>query len=186
MRKMGLFLGTVLVAGALVAAGAGVRVSLDMAGSIPSLGPREARSNPVNPRVPAWTEAVRNVDAAVMAGDVRRATREWQTAYATAMVTRQWQPLVAVGEAARRVATVDHPYTVHAREAFLVALASAVRAGSSEGVLEVAVGFERLGDQEAATALRRIADRMVASASPRLEAGTGGAPSRTYDAQYVP
>jgi len=105
-----------------------------------------------------------SVDEALARRDVSRAVFEWRDAYGVALRSRQWESMVAVGDAAVRIDAATsrdagHPSTfrAEARQAYLRALFDARAAGSREGVQQVAAAFAALGDAEMATMVRSMA-----------------------------
>ena len=99
------------------------------------------------------------VDAAIADRDRSRAVYTWGDAYGVALRSRDWEALVAVGDAALRIdALTDQPTALRAeaRQAYLLALFRARDAGAPEGVTRVAEAFAALGDTEMAARARSI------------------------------
>jgi len=124
-------------------------------------------------RVPAgtlhdtqWKVFIAEVDRAVAAGDRSAAAYQWRHAYALALGTHGWEPLLEVGNAALRVDAMsperraDHR---NAREAYMAALLRARRAASAEGTEAVAEGFAGIGDGETARLVRAMSLRYAAA-----------------------
>jgi hypothetical protein len=102
---------------------------------------------------PPWAAPLRALDQAVAARDALAASRHWQQAYLSALGSRRWEGMLAVGDAALAVAAIDDARgrgAAHARRAYLVALTRARQALDTEGVLRVAQAFLRLGDRAVA------------------------------------
>jgi hypothetical protein len=105
-----------------------------------------------------------SVDEALARRDVTRAVVEWRDAYGVALRSRQWESMVAVGDAAVRIDAATsrpagHPsaFRAEARQAYLRALFDARAAGSREGVQRVAAAYAAIGDAEMATMVRTMA-----------------------------
>jgi hypothetical protein len=104
-----------------------------------------------------------SVDEALARGDVTRAVVEWRGAYGVALQSRQWESMVAVGDAAVRIDAATsrfagHPsaFRAEARQAYLRALFDARAAGSREGIQRVAAAYAALGDAEMASMVRSM------------------------------
>ena len=130
----------------------------------------------------AWTAPLTQMEAALDRGDTVEALSAWREARAAAIRSRQWEGMLAIGDASRRFGFEGR---VRAREAYLTALFRARREGSLEGLLGAAAAFGELGDREVLihalrmverqggrdpfvrTRVRRIVDRWL---SPPIEA----------------
>ena len=113
----------------------------------------------------AWRAHVAQVDAALGRGDVSAAVQRWHDAYGAALASREWEAMVAVGDAFRRVGVVASSREgakANARQAYLLALIRARRDGSVDGMLSAARGFAELGDREVTEQCLRIAARLAA------------------------
>ncbi len=117
-----------------------------------------------------WRDTLAIVDHAASVGDVSSAVYWWRTAYAEALATRAWPPMLEVGDAVLRLGRSTGAaggYDREAREAYMVALVRARREGSEDGVMRVSRAFERLGDARMAAETRDLAVRIAtAAASP--------------------
>jgi hypothetical protein len=98
-----------------------------------------------------WTESLDRIEAALAGGDATAALSAWREANAAALRTGQWEGMIAVGDAARRLGAqygVPREYLGRARQAYLTALYRARRDHSVDGVLRAAAAFADLGDRE--------------------------------------
>jgi hypothetical protein len=115
------------------------------------------------PRVVApgsWTTPLERADEALRDGDVRQALAWWREARSVALRSRQWEGLVEVGDASRRLGArggFRPEGEAHARDAYMTALTRARRQHSLDGVLRVAIAFGELGDREVVAHAVRIA-----------------------------
>jgi len=115
---------------------------------------------------PAWQMALDTMDRALAAGDISGAEMAWRNAYGLAIRSRQWQALLATGDGSLRIADhilVKQPERARAAEAFRSALFLARTQHSVDGVLRVAEGFARLGDEVGLIQALRIAEGLVAA-----------------------
>jgi hypothetical protein len=113
-----------------------------------------------------WKVFIAEVDRAVAAGDRSAAAYRWRDAYAIALGTRGWEPLLEAGDAALRVGALSLERGAdrhNARDAYMAALLRARRARSVEGIQHVAEAFARLGDPETATLVRAMSDRYAST-----------------------
>lgn len=97
---------------------------------------------------------------ALAVGDRSVAVHALQDAWSAALASRRWEPMLAVGDAALRLADDRpslRPAQARARQAFKTALFRAQAAGSQEGMLRAADAFAALGDRDVADAARRMA-----------------------------
>jgi hypothetical protein len=112
----------------------------------------------------AWTQALDRADAAMAQGDATGAMSAWRDAHAAAMRSGQWESMIAVGDASRRLgASSGSPREslARARQAYLTALFRARRERSVEGSLRAAVAFGELGDRQVLAQALRIAERQA-------------------------
>ena len=112
-----------------------------------------------------WTLSLDRSDAALERGDIGTALAAWREANAFAIQSRQWEGMVAVGDAARRLGAHGAPVpdsVALARRAYLTALFRARRNHSVDGALRVAVCFGELGDHEIVERALRVAERDAA------------------------
>jgi hypothetical protein len=112
----------------------------------------------------AWTTPLDRVDAALERGDTTAALSAWREAHAAAIRSGQWEGMIAVGDASRRVGDRGGaPYdgAARARQAYLTALLRARREKSVEGSLRAAIAFGELGDREVFAQALRIAEQQA-------------------------
>lgn len=104
-----------------------------------------------------WVPALSAIDEALTRGDVSTALRTWSEAYSAALRSRDWEGLLAVGDARLRIdqaAGFGKAAAAKARESYLAALLRAGQEGSREGMIRAAEAFDALGDAEVAKAIR--------------------------------
>jgi hypothetical protein len=88
----------------------------------------------------------------------------WREARMSAIRSGEWEALIEVGDASRRVGEASgfrQDADSQAREAYLAALLRAQRQRSLEGVLRAAGAFGELGDREVTAQAIRIAERQA-------------------------
>lgn len=120
-----------------------------------------------------WPELVAKVDASVASGEASAMLRAWQAASVAALLDREWQSMVAVGDAALRIGRATglrFAFGAKARQAYQVALYRSHRAGAVDGVLSAADGFAELGDNETVEQCIAVAVRLLEK-HPRPGAG---------------
>jgi len=113
---------------------------------------------------PAWSQRMALVDQALAAQNLSRAIYEWREAYGAALGSRQWEALIAVGDAALRIEALagrSGTLRAEARNAYLTALFRARAQRSTEGVERVVEAFARLGDGEAVERGRQTVRELV-------------------------
>jgi hypothetical protein len=140
-------------------------------------------------RPPVWAAYLEMVDAALAQHDVKTAARAWREAYAAALRTRAWRPLVEVGDAVMRIARIDGyrtAYTVHAREVYMAALGRARADRSVDGVLKVAEAFSALGDHHVVEQCLTLAESLGASAEHEVIVRLRARGHRTFGARTLP
>jgi hypothetical protein len=118
--------------------------------------------NAVAPK--AWTTPLDRADAAMALGDSAGATSAWREAHAAAMRSGQWEGMIAVGDAARRLGLnggSQRESLARARQAYLTALFRARRDRSVDGSLRAAVAFGELGDRHVLAQALRIAEQLA-------------------------
>jgi hypothetical protein len=111
-----------------------------------------------------WAVALECADTALDEGSPTDALAAWREANAAALRSGQWEGMIAVGDAARRLAAREgfpRPDLALARQAYLTALYRARRDHSVEGALRAAVAFAELGDREVLTQALRIAEKQA-------------------------
>jgi hypothetical protein len=107
-----------------------------------------------------WAGRLAAMDQALAAGDTSAALAAWREAYVAAHVSRGWQGMLAVGDAALRAGRasgIPELAEPRARRAYLTALLRARRQGSLDGVLAAGDAFERLGDRAVVRQAQAIA-----------------------------
>ena len=103
-----------------------------------------------------WAAPLDRSDAALAGGDAAGALRAWREANAAAIRSGQWEGMIAVGDAARRLgARGGVP-----RDS-LTALYRARREHSVEGALRAAAAFGELGDRDVLAQALRIAEQQA-------------------------
>jgi hypothetical protein len=110
---------------------------------------------------PAWEIHLDRVHEALARGHAGHAVYEWYDAYGAAARTRQWEPMLAVGDAAMKIAHFGPgapAFKTQARKAYLLSLFRARSQRSPEGTRRIAAAFARLGDADVAAEARRLAD----------------------------
>jgi hypothetical protein len=112
---------------------------------------------------PAWVQRIALVDDAIERSEVSRAVYEWREAYGAAVRTKGSEALIAVAERAIRIA--EHSgggsgyFVNEARYIYLHAVGRARAERSRETILKIAEAFDRIGDAERASQVRRIAEK---------------------------
>ncbi len=157
------------VVGALV-------VSASVVGQDPtSLGIRESQA--------FWKIAIQKIDDALATGNVKAAVQEWQAAYRAVMRAEEWEGLLEVGDAYRRIGEVAGrgvPFEAKAREIYRIALSSARRQECVDCLLRVAEAFAGLGDRERVEESFHLAN-LLAARDPEAEADVRAFASRFSD-----
>jgi hypothetical protein len=112
----------------------------------------------------AWTFALEQAEVAMAQGDVDGARSAWRDAHAVALRSGQWEGMIAVGDASRRLGVggdAQREGVARARQAYLTALLRARRERSVEGSLRAAVAFGELGDRHVLAQALRIAEQQA-------------------------
>ena len=112
----------------------------------------------------AWTDELQAVDDAIAARDAGKAQRALQRAYVAAVASRRWDAMLAVGDAARRLAEVGGSRAggiQWARRCYLAALFRARDVRALDGVAEAVERFAGLGDRDIVIQGLRIADGLA-------------------------
>lgn len=105
-----------------------------------------------------WAQHLQAATAAQHRGDLATAARAWRTAYGAARKGHGWAAPIAVADAHLALAAaVRAELRPQARELYMEALLRAHDAGSLDGVLRAAEGFEILGDRHMVARSVRIA-----------------------------
>lgn len=113
---------------------------------------------------PSWMAHIRAMDAALVARDVKTADWAWHEAYSSALGSRTWEGMLAVGQAYLRIGQATGSRTAataRARRAYLAALVRARAQGAVEGTLLVAQAFADLGDRDMADQCLRVAQTLA-------------------------
>jgi hypothetical protein len=113
-----------------------------------------------------WTAALERMDAAIARGDLPDAARHWRDAHEAALGSRQWEPLIDVGDGYRRLGrAADFGPSAHggARDSYVNALMRARRDGSLDGVLRAAESLAALGDGALVEHCLRVARELARS-----------------------
>ena len=120
---------------------------------------------PIEPMMTSERHLAR-IDTALASHDLRTARDVVRDAYAAAVTSRRWEPLLRVGDAQRRVEEASGYPTLgkaNARANYLSALFRARDQRSLDGVLQAADAFSRLGDasvvRQALVVARDVAGR---------------------------
>ncbi|HEV8639682.1 MAG TPA: hypothetical protein VGV13_01110 [Methylomirabilota bacterium] len=117
-----------------------------------------------------WAEQVTGVDDAVAGGDAAAMLRAWHAACLEALGSQQWEPMIAVGDAALRVGRATGftiAFGAKARQAYHVALFRAHKQAAADGVRRAAERFGGLGDREVAEEALRMAHGIAERTSVR-------------------
>jgi hypothetical protein len=112
----------------------------------------------------AWASALEQAEVAMAQGDVAGARSAWRDAHAVALRSGQWESMIAVGDASRRLGVggdTRREGVARARQAYLTALLRARRERSVEGSLRAAVAFGELGDRYVLAQALRIAEQQA-------------------------
>jgi hypothetical protein len=109
-----------------------------------------------------WKEHLQQVDRALAAKDIGAAARALHDADTAARRSRQWEAVVAAGDAYRRLGgATGYAERARARELYVIALVWASRRGSVDGTLHTAAAFGGLGDREMAEQCLRVATTLA-------------------------
>jgi hypothetical protein len=144
----------------LVAIGAAVLVVMIVALAIVEVLVAEAP--PIGPG--AWTTPLERADTSLRDGDVAQALAWWREARLAALRSQQWESMIDVGDASRRLGArggFRGDGDALARDAYMTALLRARRQRSTDGVLRAAVAFGELGDRDVVVHAVRIAERQA-------------------------
>lgn len=117
----------------------------------------------------SWMSHLHRVEAALAQKNTTAAEMAWQRAYREALRSRQWEPLLELGNAALRIGGGGAPRAVAtqmARQAYLDALFCARDRRSVDGVLRAAEAFAALGDRDVVVQSLRIADVLADAEGP--------------------
>ncbi len=109
---------------------------------------------------PVWVQRIARVDAALARPDLSVAIYEWREAYGAAGRTKRSEPLIAVAQRAMRLAELGAGSGYFRREARHIYMHAAFLARaerSPQVILAIAEAFDKLGDTERASQVRRIA-----------------------------
>jgi len=125
-----------------------------------------------------WKAHLESVERELTSGHVDGAVRAWHEAYAAALESREWESMIAVGDAFMKIgeaAGTPGGARMNAREAYTTALIRARRDRSVDGALRSGEAFARLGD-------RTIVEQSLHIAG-ELAAGDPAAQQRVSDAR---
>ncbi len=111
-----------------------------------------------------WTPHIEKLNEALAKKNLSAATMAWRDAYGVALGSRQWEGMIAVGDAALRMGDVGGSRQAPeptARDSYLTALFRARRQGSLDGVLRTAEAFAALGDPVGVVQAMSIAEELA-------------------------
>lgn len=111
-----------------------------------------------------WTVHLQKADEALAAKNVSAAVRAWHEAYVSALGSRRWEGMVAVGDAYLRIGQLSgsrRASEAKARELYLAALFRARNQHSVDGAIHAGEAFAALGDREAAEQCVRVAEGLA-------------------------
>jgi hypothetical protein len=124
---------------------------------------------PATRPVSEWSAELGHVYRELAAERIGPAIRSWERARTAARASRQWQGLLAVGDAYLQIAdAVDfrRAFVATARDIYREALERAHDTASVEGALGVAAALAALDDCTAAYTAVRVAEQTSASSDP--------------------
>jgi hypothetical protein len=123
-----------------------------------------------------WSIELGHVERELAAGQIAPAIRSWERALGGARGSRQWQGLVAVGDAYLRIGDaveLRRAFVATARGIYLEALERAGAAASVEGVLRIAAVLAAVDDgpdvEQAIRAACRAANHRGCEGQPRID-----------------
>jgi hypothetical protein len=137
-------------------------------------GPGPPRNYPLFDGNRDWMRGLERADTALEDGNRGAAVRGWQQAYYAARASRQWDAMVAVGDAALRQSwspTAPAAGKAKARRAYLAALFMARSQGSVAGSLRAAEAFAAIGDLEMAQRALHLARELPAAGDHETREG---------------
>jgi hypothetical protein len=111
-----------------------------------------------------WAMPLERAEASLRDGDVAQALAWWREARVEALRSGQWEGLIEVGDASRRLGArggFRPDGDANARDAYRAALLRARRQHSVDGVLRAAVAFGELGDREVVADAMRTAEHQA-------------------------
>jgi hypothetical protein len=106
------------------------------------------QDGPAGTQEPPWAPYLRGVDEALARGDAGAAERVWRDAYAEAHARRDWEGLIAAGDAWLRIGEARGSRQAaeeKARTIYRLALVRAANQRSPRGAFRAAEAFARLG-----------------------------------------
>ena len=115
-----------------------------------------------------WLGAIERMDHAVAARDISVAERAMHEAYVTAVASRRWDSMIAVGDAYMRLGdATDHRGggRAKARQAYLTAFFRARAERSIDGLLRSVEVFSDLGDRSVAVQCLKTAEALAVKAT---------------------
>jgi len=119
----------------------------------------------------AWLTPLERAEVALSDGDVAQALAWWREARGLALRSGQWDGLIEVGNASRRLGArggFRRDGDALARDAYRTALFRARREHSLDGVLRATDAFGRLGDRDVVVQALRIAQAQAGN-DPRSQ-----------------
>jgi hypothetical protein len=140
-------------------------IGLCLGGSLAGLAivTRET-SGPADPES-LWKAQIQIVDWALDERNLSVAVGAWHDAYGTALTSRSWESMIAVGEAFVRIGQATgtpNAAMPTARQAYLTALSRARRDRSVDGMLRTADAFAALGDRAVVQQCIVVAEQFAA------------------------
>lgn len=117
------------------------------------------------------TVRLEGVDRAIAGSRFDEAQAAWHEAYGAAIRTRRWEPMLAVGDAAVRLAEQSPALATqyaNARRSYLAAFIRAREVDSFDGLLRSAEAFARLGDRHVVDVCLRAAEGVARDDAERL------------------
>jgi len=119
-----------------------------------------------------WRAHLSVVDQELERGHVDVAVRAWQDAYGAALASRNWESMIAVGDAFLAIGRASgsaRGARTNAREAYLIALIRARRDRSVDGAIRSAEAFRALDDRAVVEQCLHIAAQLAAGDEPAQE-----------------
>ena len=118
---------------------------------------------PSVPQAP-WATHIQRMDEALAGEFADVAAQAWWEAYVAALLSRRWDALIDVGNAALRIGDATGQQgrsQAQARGVYWTAFFHARQQRSADGVLRAAEGFAALGDREVAARCVRLAEQLA-------------------------
>jgi hypothetical protein len=128
------------------------------------------------PSPPAtWSVPIDRAESALASGDADAALAAWHAAYAGALRSRTWAPMIEVGDLSLRIGEASGargPAVARARQSYLIALFHARREGLLDGLIRAAEAFAALGDHEVVEHALDLAEPLARRTAPEAYRGT--------------